>query len=279
MMKIAAFYENIMDGIKNSGKSEQEVLAHLHEVGMDKIYMSYQSLNSREVELMKMFSEIGLEVEGLFWFFEFGKKPEDDGYKDTIDLAKRAGAGNVLLVPGMIVEENSLSRQQQMDNMKQAMRKAVQYGKEQGVAVTMEDFDGKEAPYCTIEGLKWFMDEVEGLTCSFDTGNFIMYHQDEMEAFECFKNKIVTMHIKDRSMKKLNENDKACVCTDGISIYPAPVGMGYIRIREIIDKLKEMGYNGTLIVELFLYDDDEMINGIEKSIKWVKQVIGEENDL
>lgn len=49
------------------------------------------------------------------------------------------------------------------------------------IAVSMEDFDGLEAPYCTIAGLNDFLTDVPGLACSFDTGNFIMYQENELE--------------------------------------------------------------------------------------------------
>jgi sugar phosphate isomerase/epimerase len=66
------------------------------------------------------------------------------------------------------------------------------------IAVSMEDFDGLEAPYCTIAGLNDFLTDVPGLACSFDTGNFIMYQENELEAFQLFRDKICTVHLKDR---------------------------------------------------------------------------------
>ena len=66
-------------------------------------------------------------------------------------------------------------------NMKIAMSHAVLYGQELGITVSMEDFDGLEAPYCTIAGLDEFLRDVPGLACSFDTGNFIMYQENELE--------------------------------------------------------------------------------------------------
>ncbi len=63
-----------------------------------------------------------------------------------------------------------------------------------GVAVSIEDFDGLTAPYCRVSGVAEFLENVPGLKLSFDTGNFVMFHDDELKAFEIFKEKICTVH-------------------------------------------------------------------------------------
>jgi sugar phosphate isomerase/epimerase len=171
----------------------------------------------------------------------------------------------------MITEEEQGMRPQLLDNMKNALIEAVAYGKKQGITVSMEDFDGLDAPYCTIEGLQWFMTQVEGLQCSFDTGNFLMHHEDELEAFELFADKICAVHLKDRSLTQGSSDDIPCICADGQKRYPTPVGSGYIHMKEILEGLKARNYQGTLIVELFNYGD--MLEGLRQSLKWIRDNI------
>ena len=124
-MKIAAFYENILEGRLDLGISEEEALKQACEAGMERIYIGYPNLHAQEETLLPLFARLGIEVEGLHAFFDFGMKPEDEGYRDVIDLAKKAGARNVLLVPGMIRKENALSFEAQREHMAKAMEKAV----------------------------------------------------------------------------------------------------------------------------------------------------------
>lgn len=277
-MHIAAFYENILQGALAEKMPLRDVLKTMQDAGLEKLYVGTMGIEWTEraglgVDIFELCDELGIGIEGMHGWFDFGHNPEDEGYKDFIDLAVRHGAGNVLIVPGMIPKEEEDRREELIQNIISAMRRAVAYGREKGIAVSMEDFDGLQAPYCTVDGLDRFMREVDGLQCSFDTGNFVMYHEDELEAFERFRDKICTMHLKDRGTTRMHESDGACVCADGVELYPAPVGYGVMHIKEIIDRLKAQGYDGGLIVEIFGCDGNHMLESVKKSIEWIKSVI------
>ena len=61
------------------------------------------------------------------------------------------------------------------------------------------------------------------------------------------------------------------VCADGEELYAVPVGDGFIQLKEILAQLKESGYDGGLIVELYGYYAKDMLEGLLRSVKWVKQ--------
>ena len=273
IMKIAAFYENILEGARKAGITDCEALITLYEQGMRAIYISYDSLRSDKERLLSLFRENGLEVEGLHGFFDLGIEPECDGCLDMIRLAKEAGAGNVLIVPGMITTEDKNQREQKLQNMQIALMRAVAYGEQEGVTISMEDFDGLDAPYNSVEGLKWFLDHIPGLKCTVDTGNFIMFHEDEVAAFHLFQDRICALHIKDRSATPISNADRPKQCADGSFVYPAPVGSGYIKIREILSSLVQDGYSGNVIAELYDYDD--MLNGVIQSVSWLNATLQE----
>ena len=212
-------------------------------------------------------------IEGLYDFFDFLHHPEDTGYERLVDSAVRAGAKNVMVIIGMLPPEEANQRDALFANAKQVLTRAVAYSNARGVAFSMEDFDNLNSPVCTIEGLNWFLTEVEGLQCSFDTGNFVLYHQDELEAFELMKDKICTLHLKDRGPVQHFPEDLARICADGEALYSAPLGQGIIRIREILRRLIEMNYPGNVIAELFDYADS--LSGIAQSITWLRKTIEE----
>lgn len=266
-MKIAVFYENIVTAAEQNQIPMAEMLDQLKAEGLEMLYISGDSLLGREDELLSLFREKRLPIEGLHQHFDFGHEPEDESYQTYIDLAVRAGANNFLMVPGLIRESEQSKRDEVIEHMLRVMKKAVAYGKEKGMAVCMEDFDSMRSPFNSISGLSLFLDKIPELKCAFDTGNFVCYREDEEAAFSVFADKICTVHLKDRSHVPYSKEDGYCVCGDGSFAWPAPVGDGYIRISKILDGLARLGYAGNVIVELYSFHD--MLNGIKKSLRWV----------
>lgn len=125
-----------------------------------------------------------------------------------------------------------------------------------------------QIPYCRIDGVSEFLANVPGLQFSFDTGNFVMYHEDEVEAFELFKDKICTVHLKDRGHGK---EQPVVICADGEKVCTVPVGDGFIHIKEILLNLKQLGYDGGLIAEMYGHAAENMYDGIRKSVKWIRE--------
>ncbi len=267
-MKIAAFYENIVYGAEKEQVCIEEVLDELKAQGLQMIYISLESLKEKEEELLQLFREKDLAIEGLHQHFDFGHHPEDESYKEYIDTALRVGAENCLIVPGLFSKEDEENRDEIMENMAGAVKKAVAYGKERGINVCMEDYDSMASPYNCVNGLSYFFEKIPDLKCAFDTGNFVCYKEDEEAAFLKFADKICTVHLKDRSKSAHMQGDVGCVCFDGSSAFSAPVGSGYIHIKEILDGLKRRNYDGNVIVELYGYEDT--LKGIKKSIRWVR---------
>lgn len=268
-MKIAAFYENIAEGAKYERISTKEAVRKLISDGLDLLYISSMTLEHNGKEVEEVLSETGIGVEGIHGFCDLGHYPQNHSYEEMILNAARLHAGNVLIVPGMI--EDGEDWEAITANMIAGMKNAVKFGAQYGIAVSMEDFDGLKVPYCTIEGLAKFMDSVPGLLCSFDTGNFIMYGQDEMSALQLFQDKLCTIHLKDRKKEAEYSDDHYKVCNDGSKVYAAAVGSGYMKIREILEQLIRRGYSGNGIVELYDYSSSHMLQGISDSVKWVKR--------
>ena len=272
-MKIAAFYENVLEGAESNNISVKDALGELQRCGLELLYLSMASLHEREEEIIDLLRDLKLGLEGIYGFYDFGHCPDDDSWREMIDSARRLGASNVLIVPGMVPAEEKSESEPLIRNMKTVLARAVSYGQEAGVAVSMEDFDGLEAPFCTIAGLKDFLDDVPGLECSFDTGNFVMYHENELEGFQLFRDKICTVHLKDRRKEARFPDDSSKICADGSFCYPAETGEGYIHIKEILSRLREQNYPGNVIVELYDYSPQHMLEGLRESVNWVRETL------
>lgn len=273
-MKIACFYDNVLQGARAAGISPEQALRELAACGLELVYVGGWHLESNAFHTLKeRMAASGLGLEGMFAVCDFASDPADQSYCKLIDVTKELGGTNVLLIPGMIPASQEQDRQQLLDNMTAGLKKAVAYGKEKGIAVSMEDFDGMDAPYCTVAGLRYFMDAVSGLQCSFDTGNFVMYDEDELEAFEHFRDRLCTVHLKDRARAPQFADDAFKLCAGGQRAYTPIVGSGYIHMAEILQKLKQQNYPGNVIVELFDHSLEHMLESLKRSIQWVKTQI------
>lgn len=273
-MKIACFYDNVLQGARAAGISPEQALRELTACGLELVYVGGWHLETNALHTLKeRMSACNLGLEGMFAICDFTSDPANQTYRKLIEVTRELGGTNVLLIPGMIPVSQEHDRQRLLDNMVSSLKQAVAYGKEQGVAVSMEDFDGMDAPYCTITGLRYFMDAVPGLQCSFDTGNFVMYNEDELEAFEHFRDRLCTIHLKDRARTSQFADDAFKLCADGQKAYTPIVGSGYIRMTEILQKLKQQNYPGNVVVELFDHSPEHMLDSLKQSIQWVKTQI------
>ena len=267
-MKIAAFYENIIDGAQAEGRRTEEVLSGLHEAGMEMLYLTPDSWKRDRSELSGIMEKLDLSIEGMHGFCDFPADPGTLRYREMIDLAVEAGARNFLIIPGMFSSGNTVLDLEKMVN---GVRSAVEYGLKRNMPVLMEDFDGLLAPYNCIAGLKYFMDWVEGLECAFDTGNFAAFREDELDAFSLFANRIRTVHLKDRATARRHEGDTPFICADGRPVFACTIGTGYIRISEILNLLKQRNYSGNVIAEHYACDARYVLKDIEASVRWLKQ--------
>ena len=269
-MTIAVFYENIYDGVKATGQDMESVLARLKDAGMDMLYISADSWRRDRKDLKRQMENVGLTMEGMHAFCDFPKAPDTEAYKELIDLAVDSGANNFLIVPGFLSTGNSI---RDLESITQGVRKAVEYGQTVGMPVLMEDFDGLTAPYNCMAGLKYFLDAVPGLGCAFDTGNFVMFHENVLAAFDLFADKIQTLHLKDRTGARRHENDTPLTCADGAQTFACAPGSGGVPIEEILNRLKARHYPGNVIAELYCCDPREVLNDIEWSVRWLKSRI------
>ncbi len=267
-MKIAVFYENIYDGVQASGLDMEAALSRLRDAGMEMLYISADSWKRDRKELKRWMEKLGLTMEGMHGFFDFPGRPDSSSYRELLDLALESGARNFLIVPGMLSTGNSV---RDLENMVAGVRRTVEYGKALGMPVLMEDFDGLAAPYNCMAGLRYFLSAVPGLECAFDTGNFVMFHEDELAAFELFADRIRTVHLKDRAAERRHEKDRPLLCADGTQTFACAPGSGSIRIEEILKRLKARGYGGNVIAELYCCDPREVLHDIEWSVRWLRK--------
>ncbi len=283
-MRISAFLENIGQAAKETGTSLDLFLTQLKQEGLESVYASYSwCMKEKEGQLIPLLHHIGLALEGLWDTIPFNTMTEDEAreaYTSLVDCAARNGAEHVLITPGFfhdredptrVTREEVAARDGEIVTMIEAVRRAKEYGDFKHVAVTLEDYDVFSSPIVFPEVLRRFYEEIPDLKCSFDTGNFIPCDDDVMEEFAYYKDKIVTLHLKDRvENDDQNGVEKTPYLTQsGRIYYPAVVGKGEMHIPEIIAEMRELGYQGAGIIELF--GSTDMAAKLIQSIRWMRE--------
>ena len=162
------------------------------------------------------------------------------GFEDTGLYARIREAGFQI---SCIYEFYEMEKEEEKEKSRKHIEAAAEtgWGKEKGVEVTIEDFDDYTSPLSRNRGIRWFLDNVPDLGFTFDMGNFAFMQEDIWQAWELLADRIRHIHCKDRCR----------------GLEPAPAGKGDIPMRELLEKLKETGYEGWLAAEHFGAPDQE----------------------
>mgnify|MGYP002515402839 FL=1 len=275
---LSVFFDHILQAEEQTGKHIPELLAEVKKAGISAVEINRTYLLEHP-ETLEMLEAAGLQVSCVYEFYALERGRETEKARRHIEIARKAKAGKILIVPGFFSVETEdfvkcvpdrqkvwdyLSHSEKALCMADGLREIVEMAGSRNVAdtpitVVIEDFDDRNSPIACVSGMRWFAEQVPGLCFTFDTGNFIIHGEDIFAAWEELKNKVVHVHCKDRKISaeqllQAHENEipdiKECYL-------PSAVGEGCIPIKELVHKMKEYGYRGYLAIEHFDAADQE----------------------
>ena len=261
-MKLSVFFDHVLQAREQTEKSLEELLAGVRAAGIEAVEMNLSYLCEHE-EVLDLLAQNDLKVSCIYEFYDMGRCDEAEKSHRHVETALKVGAERILVVPGFLSGEDSekmqeampsvekivafFERNEEIQRMKEGLSFVAKLGKEQGVTVTVEDFDDRNSPLAGMYGIHWFLQQVPELRYTLDTGNFLFYGETVLEAFDLLKDWIVHVHCKDR-----NSHNHASVQT----------GTGYIPFAKVLDKLKTQNYDGYLAIEHFDVEvQEECIKG------------------
>ena len=252
--KLSVFYEHIFEAAEQSSSTVTEMLEYAVKCGIDGLECDLWRLEEKE-RVKYLFDSCGVKVSSIYNFFDF---PHEDKntceikYRKLLETAAYFGADKVLCVPGFVNDNDQMSECRKI--VAERLNEMCIAASEYGVTVTLEDFDDVKSPCCTTEGLLYFMQNVDGLRYTFDTGNFRYCLESADEAYEALKKYVVHVHLKDRSYDIANadaDNTNGKADLSGAVMYPSIVCEGVIGIDKLIEKLIFDGYSGRFAIEHF----------------------------
>lgn len=264
-MKLSIFYDHMREASRQTGRSIEEIAKEVHALGVTGVeVMEVQLLEDRQ-GILKVLEDAGLSINCICCYGDFGNHPDLARAYAMIDLAKECGSPKVLVIPGFLKDGDC--RERALKNMKTVLIDMCAYGKQQGVVVGMEDYDDNSAPFATWEELKWFMEAVPGMSCMFDTGNFLYSEEDALKAFEELEPWVCHgIHCKDRTWEK-HSGEEPKTTIQGREMYACAVGSGCLPIKEILTRLWEKGFSGSFTIEHFGAMDQ--LACIRESARWL----------
>ncbi|HEX3078768.1 MAG TPA: sugar phosphate isomerase/epimerase [Lachnospiraceae bacterium] len=268
-MKLSIFYAHIQEMCEQTGMTLEEALLTVSSLGIEAVECDIEQV--RDVDkVSRLLKDCRINVSSVYGFFNFGKEKDYQKGYDFLDTAHELGARKVLIVPGFIDKLDKISEEEQLGNMVVVLNKLCEYARTKEIIVTMEDFDDAKAPYATDDQLLWFLERVPELKCTFDTGNFLYSEVDEIQAFEKLKNYIGHVHCKDRSFQSV-EGELGLNTIGGRKMFSSPVGNGCIKMDEIIERLKGIGYDDVVAIEHF--GSLNQLEYMKQSVEWLRKRI------
>ena len=172
------------------------------------------------------------------------------------DFAKKIGVENVATHVGFLPETPNTA---EYHSLVCAIREVAQHVKDNGQYFMFET--GQETPVTlrrTIEDIG-----LDNLGINLDPANLILYGKaNPVDALDVFGEYVMDIHAKDGKYP-----------TDGKNLgEETPLGEGKVNFPLFIKRLKEVGYDGTLIIEREIFGDKQ-IEDIKKAKKLLEELI------
>ncbi|GEM_PF-6502539 len=234
-MKIGIFYDNLTSGIWQ-GKDCKEVLPIAKEVGIEYLEMNWVDLAAAGPDFARYVHSLGMAFAVYLFTDENGITLLGSKAEDELVRMKEYGIENLLMVYAMHYPagaDKNVAKAKIIKSLRSLTEKATAYG----IKVTFEDFDNNNIPCGGCTDLLAYAAEAPGLSFTFDTGNFIFFGENLMETYPLLKEKIVHVHVKDR--------------TSLTDLTPCVPGQGCLPLADFLHALCADGYDGRLSIEMF----------------------------
>lgn len=271
MAVIATFFDHILDMARQRDISVDKALEEARALGVTQVEVSAATARQHMEPLTRGLAGLGMSISSLPVFFDFGRSTDIEGQAGPIfELARDLNADRLLVIPGF-TQGTPEEAEAQTRNMLEGTARLGRLAEKAGLRLVMEDFDGAAAPFATSAGMLRFLEACPQLTTCFDTGNFRFMAEDELSAYEALRGRITHVHLKDRLFTP-KYGDEGPLAVDGKTLYACPVGEGEIKIGQVLDLLKEDGYQGVYTIEH--YNARDMLDCLKRSVAWLRQRLG-----
>ncbi len=265
-MKLSVFFLYVIRLAKEKEITVEESLIEVKKMGYTGVELDMAEL-AVVPNALELFKKHNFAVTSVYGECDILNGDLTSGYS-LIDTAKKCGADKAMILPGCYSKEELTEQDKKTKatmysflkgNVKanalaEKLKKLCEYGKEQGVVLTIEDFGSSQSLTAYICQIEWLFKRVKALRFTFDTGNFYLNGQDVFKAYRKFKKRSIHVHLKD--FLRTPPVDSAEFSYQAISV---PVGGGEGDVEKLVKKFLRTGYDGYFVVEYLGADNFEYI--------------------
>lgn len=180
-------------------------------------------------------------------------------FKWAIGRTKELGLSDIMCHAGFIPEPGSEDRKSFLDTLTQVAGIAG----DSGVTVALET--GQE----TADLLRRTLDDLKlpNLKVNFDPANMLLYDMgDPIKAVDILGPDIRSVHLKDAKRPK----------TPGTWGEEVPLGQGQANIPMFVKKLKSIGFQGALVIEREVGNQQERLRDVAHGIRYLKECLADQ---
>jgi sugar phosphate isomerase/epimerase len=276
-MKISVSMYSLHSSIMKENWTILDFLTFAKSIGLEGVELLdfyWKDVNTEWKEVVAKLNEYELSVSAYDVSNNFVKEnreernQEIEKVKNGIHLAKLLGTNIVRVFCGDLHE--NIDYEQGKEWIIESLRECAKLAEAQHVYLAIENHGllaGRS------EQVREIIDQVKSthVKSTFDTGNFLLVHENPLHAFEQLKHDIVHVHFKDFRRKSENESLKGFRSIKGQEFIGVIPGEGDVPILEILSEFKSLKYNGWLSIEYEGHDDAK--NAVYKAVQRLKQSI------
>lgn len=200
-----------------------------------------------------------------------GATAEDDAKavqagKAAVEQTLRLGAKVMMFVPaGNQAAIQTMTRQELADAFARVLSPVVEYAKEKGVTVVIEDAPHRKFPMCSEAELRYLLEAVPGLKLVYDSGNMLFAGEDPVEYYDHLAAYAVHAHAKDIAK---GENDALCECSHG---------QGIVDFSMLFSHMRGNGFSGFIAIELApdFAAKESVTDRVRKSLTYLNSILME----
>lgn len=263
------------DGYMPAEESFEECCKFLSDHGVDSVepqvitgqassilyeYDPTLSLESNPYNIMGIIEENGLELNCLSAHANIMREGEagPSYIKKAIRYAKLIGAEMVNTSEGP--KPDYMTEEQAFEAMETNLRYILETAESFGIKVTMEPHNLYTVqPEYMRRILDLVPSDMFGL--NFDTGNVTLFGTDPLEMLDDFIGDLERVHLKDLTEETMEEHRGETGIPAGTTL-----GDGVVPIEEIIERVKDVGFEGELVIECHYKQ-------LEDSMKFLRSIL------
>lgn len=267
-MQLSIFMNHIEQAVVQTGKPILDVLRFARGIGIEGIECEPCATDAEADALLALLDSAGMRVADVYTHLDFTQGLPDAEMLAVIRSVQRLNSPRMLVIPALLPvgADEQLAFRQTVTGL----QRFCELAGAQGVLVMVEDFDHARSLCATQSKLEALFAQVPALWLAFDTGNFLFSGEEALDAFDVLKGRIRHVHCKDRTFDAGRGGVPQCV-VDGKPMYPVAVGGGCIHMRELLQKLQTIGYEGYLSIEHF--DSPDQLNDMRLSAAWLHKAL------